>query len=158
MDVTTTGVQTLPRCQLAASVNISQVGSNISFIATAPASFGTAGTGLCSSSFPFPANSSTQQYGSQAISGCTVNTTAAETISSFQPVLLWFFNADSENGTGAAVFCAPTLSVSNVRAQFTVSDRALTSVNITGGYTVDNNVTGGTNQGRAFNGYVITLR
>jgi hypothetical protein len=155
--VNTTGVQTFPQCDMPdGNVSVSLVGTTVTLNATANAGFGTASGDPCTGSLTFPLDSSTQQYGAVNVTGCATNGSTAETVPELQPVMLWFFNANvNEQHTGAVVFCKPTIKVSNVQANITIANMTLSDIKVLGGYTADNNVTGGTNQGRAYNGCLL---
>jgi hypothetical protein len=157
LQVNTIGLQTLVNCDVPVG-DVSLVPSDdgtVAFSAIANAGFGTGTDGkVCTASLAFPQNSSTQQYGAVAVSGCATNGSAAETIPELQPVMLWFFKNDVAGApSGAAVFCKPTLGVWSVQAEYALSNMSFSGMEILEGYPSDNNVTGGTNQGRAFNGY-----
>jgi hypothetical protein len=160
--VNTTGVQTNPNCVAAVSATVTPVGgggSNFSMAVTAPNGFGssTNGTGPCNDTVTFDGASATQQYGVQGLLNCaTGGAPAAQTNATFQPVVFWFFHDDAGGAgpQGAAVLCAPTLTLANVQAGVLLNNMTAVNVSQIDSSLSADSITNSPQNGRAFNGYV----
>jgi len=102
-----------------------------------------------------------QQYGVQAVDCSLPVPTPNPSISNnasididvrFKPVMFWFYRSPAD---ARVVFCAPTIAGFNVKASASLNNGELVSVQELNNYTTDNDVFGGTNQGKAFNAVVF---
>ncbi|OCH83575.1 hypothetical protein OBBRIDRAFT_557727 [Obba rivulosa] len=75
-----------------------------------------------------------------------------------QPAAFWFYNRDSSTGASIAqmVICRPQIDVFNVIASVWPNNDTLLGVQQDVQYTAANNVTGPTQNGLAFNAYVLS--
>ncbi|KAF8582931.1 hypothetical protein K439DRAFT_1349965, partial [Ramaria rubella] len=148
--VSTTGVQTNVTCSVPHTSNFMPPTSSSPHNWTLQASVDI-GSG-CTFLQSIDSTLATNQYGVEAIPGCSANTLSDP----FVPVFFWFYN-EPPNGNGtpvaSTVFCAPTISAYAVAATVDVGTGLLVEVNVTGNLDRnDNNVTTGAFAGKAFNG------
>ncbi|KAF8151744.1 hypothetical protein B0H34DRAFT_138353 [Crassisporium funariophilum] len=108
----------------------------------------------CVHSLTFDPTVSTQQYGVDNVP-CPGDASTLDV--GLQPVMFWYFHlkADDNSQQVKTIFCAPTIKAAEVQAIANLNDGALTKVTQVGDFQQDNNVTAGTQAGRAFNGVIF---
>ncbi|KAH8105256.1 hypothetical protein BXZ70DRAFT_1043109 [Cristinia sonorae] len=150
MILNTFGIRTNTNCVNPTTLTLA-IGSSTSYSITATTSTG------CSANVTFNPASADQQYGSVAVSTPAACGVAADTTEEFLPVMFWFFHLKDGTNTpqAKACICSPTINVFNVEAKVNLNNGSLADVKILSAYTTPNNVTGGTQAGRAFNGVAL---
>ncbi|KIJ47903.1 hypothetical protein M422DRAFT_778028 [Sphaerobolus stellatus SS14] len=150
--VNTTGILTNVGCSKPASSQLNQP-SNGSGNWTLSASLGQ-GTG-CQVSQSIDISAATNQYGVEALTGCSPTGGGTQFEAPFAPAFFWFYAVRQSTGQPDArgIFCFPKIEAHDVTVTVDGATSLLVSVNSTG--TVDsnsNNVTSGGFAGKAFNG------
>ncbi|GLB42726.1 putative protein of unknown function (DUF3433) [Lyophyllum shimeji] len=147
MQVNTTGIQTATNCSNPAEKPaLAQISGNL-FSLTSKSIDG------CTLNVTYDPTASGVQYGVRDVP-CPGNAASAEI--SLRPVMFWYFH-NKTDGTPEAktVFCSPSIKTFNVRASANLNNGALYDVVKLSDYVPENNVTGGTLNGQAFNGVVF---
>ncbi|PPQ83480.1 hypothetical protein CVT24_005667 [Panaeolus cyanescens] len=151
LTVLTTGLRSVANCSnpIEGPTISSTGGTNLAISATSVEG--------CQGTATFNPSSSTQQYGVENIPCSAIG--AASLDPQFQPVMFWFFHTKADNSQQAkAVFCTPRISSSQVQAVANLNDGSLTSVTGAGELPpTGNNVFGGSQAGKAFNGVIFPL-
>jgi len=154
--VNTTAILSDPKCSKAAKDDLSPPTDGTSkWTLVSTLGFGTG----CVSNTTIDVSQSINQYGVQALTGCSTKGDGAQTQAPFAPAFFWFYT-DNQVGTPIArgIFCFPSIEAHIVEA--TVDGATTLLTNVTSITTLDangNNVTGGSFAGKAFNGYVFSL-
>ncbi|TEB26481.1 hypothetical protein FA13DRAFT_1636029 [Coprinellus micaceus] len=148
MKVKTIGVSTKPDCSNPTSQSIvGTTGSNFNLSATSI-------TG-CSYSAVFDPDVPTQQYGVEA-TPCQGVDGRVDPDPQFQPVMFWFYRRrDDGTNEGRAIFCRQKLVANYVEVVSDVASGNVLSVQATPDIVPENEVTGGRDGGRSYNGVVF---
>ncbi|PPQ99836.1 hypothetical protein CVT24_009630 [Panaeolus cyanescens] len=151
LSILTTGLRSIANCSNPIEGPTISYASGTSLVISATSVEG------CQGTVTFDPSYSTQQHGVENLPCSAIG--AASLDPQFQPVMFWFFHTKADNTQQAkTVFCTPRISSSQVQAVANLNDGSLTYVKGTGGLPITgNNVFGGSQAGKAFNGVIFPL-